>query len=124
VKYFSDDYFKEVEAKLSADERWADDTKSLKTTILMTVSDQGSSYLFNVENGKTTIQKVEPGTTAEFSFEGTFDTWLKVGKGTVDLQGAVLKGLLKFRGSITKILFYKDRFMRLLDVFKSIPLEV
>jgi putative sterol carrier protein len=71
----------------------------------------------------TTIAKTEPGLTVEFSFEGPYDAWTKVAKGEVDFQSAVLKGQLKFRGSVTKILFYKDRFNRITDVIRGIPAE-
>jgi putative sterol carrier protein len=76
-----------------------------------------------VEDGVTTISKVDAGTAAEFTFEGSYDTWTKVAKGEVDFQSAVLKGMLKFRGSITKILFYKDRFIRIAEVIRAVPVE-
>ena len=57
------------------------------------------------------------------AFEGTYDAWTKVAKGEVDLQSAVLKGQLKFKGSITKILMYRDKFMRIADVLKNVPKE-
>jgi len=123
VKYFSDEYFKELEQRLGADPNWQQDTKGFKTTILLNAADQNAAFLIKVEEGMTTIARVEPGTTAEFSFEGPYDVWMKVAKREVDFQSAVLKGLLKFRGSITKILFYKDRFMRITEVIRSIPVE-
>lgn len=123
VKYFTDEYFKEVEQKLAADPNWQQDIKGVKTTILLNAVDQSTAFLIKVEEGVTTIARVEMGTAAEFSFEGTYEVWTKVAKKEVDLQAAVLKGLLKFRGSITKILFYKDRFMRIAEVIRSIPVE-
>jgi putative sterol carrier protein len=123
VKFFTDEFFKEVEQKLSADPKWQQDTKGVKTSVLLGVTDQGSSYLLKVEEGVTTISKVEAGTPAEFSFEGGYEVWTRVAKGEVDFQSAVLKGMLKFRGSITKILFYKDRFLRIAEVIRSVPME-
>ena len=76
-----------------------------------------------MEEGKTVISPSDAGAQAEFSFEGTYDTWTKLAKGEVDFQSAVLKGLLKFKGSITKILLYKDRFLRIAEVMRSIPVE-
>jgi putative sterol carrier protein len=58
-------------------------------------------------------------TPAEFTFEGTYDSWTKVARGEVDMQSAVLKGLLRFKGSITKILTYRDRFMRIAEMLKG-----
>jgi putative sterol carrier protein len=123
VKYFSEDYFKELERRLSADPKWTEDTKGIKTSVLLAATDQGSSYVLRVEEGKTSIARAEQGAQAEFSFDGTYEVWTKVAKGEVDLQSAVLKGLLKFRGSITKILFYKDRFMRIAETLRSIEVE-
>jgi len=123
VKYFSEEYFKDVEQRLAADPNWQQDTKGVKTTILLNAVDQNALFMIKVEGGITTIARAEPGTTAEFSFEGPYEVWVKVAKKEVDFQSAVLKGLLKFRGSITKILFYKDRFMRITDVIRSVPVE-
>jgi len=123
VKFFSDDYFKEIEERLGADAQWQQDMKAVKSTILINVTDQGAIFLLKVENGSTTISRSATGVGAEFSFEGPYEVWTRVGRGELDFQSAVLKGLLKFRGSITKILFYKDRFNRISDVIKSIPVE-
>ena len=77
----------------------------------------------SVENGATTFQKVAPGASAEFSLDGTYDAWCKVAKGEIDLQSAVLKGQLKFKGSLTKILMYRDRFLRVAEIMKDTPKE-
>jgi len=123
VKYFTEEYFKYVENKLVADPKWLEDTKGVKTTILLGATDQGAAFLLKVEDGMTSISKAEAGTAAEFTFEGSYDTWTKVAKGEVDFQSAVLKGLLKFRGSITKILFYKNRFIRIAEVIRAVPVD-
>jgi len=123
AKYFSDEYFKEIELRLVSDPKWQQDTKGVKTTILLNAADRSTLFLIKVEDGVTTIARAEPGATADFSFEGPYEVWTRVAKGEVDFQSAVLKGLLKFRGSITKILFYKDRFTRITDVIKSVPVE-
>jgi putative sterol carrier protein len=123
AKYFTEEYFKEVEQKLAADPKWQQDTKGIKTTILLNSPDANALFLIKVEDGVTTISKTEPGVTVEFSFEGPYEVWTKVAKGEVDFQSAVLKGQLKFRGSITKILFYKDRFTRIAEIIRAVPVE-
>jgi putative sterol carrier protein len=123
AKYFSEEFFKEVEVKLGADPTWQQATKGVKSTIKLSTTDQGTSFLLTIEEGATRIGKTDAAMQAEFSFEGTYEAWSKVARGEVDLQSAVLKGHLRFRGSITKILFYKDRFVRIADVMKSVPLE-
>ncbi|HMD78599.1 MAG TPA: SCP2 sterol-binding domain-containing protein [Nitrososphaerales archaeon] len=123
AKFLSDEYFTELQSALAKDAKWAESTKSLKTTIAFNVTDISQNYVLGVENGVTNLQKVAPGTAAEFTFEGTYDTWCKVAKGELDLQSAVLKGQLRFRGSLTKILMYRDRFMRVADIMKEVPKE-
>jgi putative sterol carrier protein len=125
VKYFSPEFFTELQTSLEKDAKWQEGTKGLKTSMKLTTTDPNNTttYLLRVEDGKTTILPSDQAAQAEFAFEGTYETWTKVAKGEVDFQSAVLKGLLKFKGSITKILFYKDRFLRIADVMRSVPVE-
>jgi len=125
VKYFSTEFFAQLQDTLANDAKWQESTKGLKTSVkLSTTGPTGaSSYLLKVEEGKTTIAPSDQAAPAEFSFEGAYETWTKIAKGEVDFQSAVLKGLLRFKGSITKILVYKDRFMRIAEVIRSIQVE-
>jgi len=123
AKYFSEEYFKEVETRLNSDAKWQDGTKNLKTTLVLAATDQSAGFSVAVENGKTTIQRVEPNFQAEFAFEGPYEVWTRVARGELDFQAAVLKGSLRFRGSITKILFYRDRFVRIAEVIREVPKE-
>lgn len=123
AKYMSDEYFAQVQAALGQDQKWQESTKSFKTSIAFGVTDAGQSYLLNVENGTSTIQKVAPGAQAEFSFDGNYDSWCMVAKGEVDIQSAVLKGQLRFRGSLTKVLMNKDRLIRVAEIMRDVPKE-
>ena len=123
AKFLSDEYFSQVQAALSQDQKWLDSTKSVKTSIAFNATDIGQYYVLAVENGATTLQKVAAGAPAEFTFDGTYDAWVKVVKGEVDIQSAVLKGQLRFKGSISKILMYRDRLTRVADVMHDIPKE-
>ena len=123
AKFMSDEYVAQVQAALAQDQRWMESTKNFKTSIAFNVTDAGQSYVMSVENGATAFQKAAPGAPAEFSFDGTYDSWSKVAKGEVDMQSAVLKGQLKFRGSLPKILMNKDRFTRVAEVMAEVPKE-
>jgi len=125
AKYFSPEFFALLQESLVNDAKWQDGTKGLKTSMKLSTTDQdtASAYLLKVEEGKTTISPSDPAAQAEFSFEGTYETWTRLAKGEVDFQSAVLKGLLKFKGSITKILVYKDRFLRMAEVMRSIQVD-
>lgn len=108
---------------LEQDSKWVESTKGLRTSILMNARDIQASYIISVEDGRTIIKRAEPNEQAEFTFEGPYDTWARIGRGELDLQSAVLKGSLRFKGSITKILFYKERFMRIAEIIKQIEKE-
>jgi putative sterol carrier protein len=123
VKYLSDEFFTQVQAALAQDSKWIESTRNFKTSIGFGVTDIGQFYVVSVDNGTTQIQKAAAGAAAEFSFEGPYDSWCKVGKGEVDIQSAVLKGQLKFKGSITKVMMYRDKLNRVADVMKQIPTE-
>lgn len=123
AKFMSEEYISQVQSALSSDPKWSETTKSFKTSIAFNVTDIGQNFVMNVDNGTTTFQKVAPGTGAEFSFDGTYDAWSNVAKGEVDIQSAVLKGQLKFKGSLTKILMYKDRFVRVAEIMRDVPKE-
>ena len=125
VKYFSPEFFLQLQDGLANDAKWQEATKGLRTSVKLTSTElsNASTYLLRVEDGKTSISSSEQAEQAEFSFEGAYESWTKLAKGEVDFQSAVLKGLLKFKGSITKILAYKDRFLRIAEIMRSIPVE-
>ena len=123
AKFLSDEYFSMLQSALSQDPKWAESTKTVRTSVALNVTDIGQNYVLSVESGTTSLQKAAPGAAAEFSFDGTYETWSRVAKGELDLQSAVLKGQLKFKGSLTKILMYRDRFMRIAELIKQVPKE-
>ncbi|MCL4356161.1 MAG: SCP2 sterol-binding domain-containing protein [Nitrososphaerota archaeon] len=123
AKFMSDEYIAQVQSTLAADSKWVETTKGFKTSIAFNVTDSSQSFLMTVENGTTAFQKAEPGTAAEFSFDGTYESWCKVAKGEVDIQSAVLKGQLRFKGSLPKVIMYRDRLVRVAEVMKDVPKE-
>lgn len=123
ARFMSEEYITQVKSALVQDPQWMEATKNFKASVAFTLTDLGESYLMTVENGATAFQKAAPGTGAEFSFEGTYDAWCRVAKGEIDIQSAVLKGQLKFKGSLTKILTYRDKLVRVTDIMKQVPKE-
>ena len=122
-KFLSDEYFSQVQAALTQDPKWSESVKAIKTSIAINVTDIGQNYVLAVENGVTSLQKVAPGTPTEFSLSGTYEAWTRIGKGEMDIQSAALNGQLAFKGSITKVLVYRDRFMRVAEIMKEVPKE-
>ena len=52
VKFFTEEYFKEVGQRLVADPKWLEDTKGVKTTILLGAADQGANFLLKVDGAR------------------------------------------------------------------------
>ena len=123
AKYLSDEYFSQLLTALTQDAKWAESTKGLKTSVALNVTDIGQNYLLGVDSGTTTLQKAAPGTAADFTFEGTYEAWCRIGRGEIDLQSAVLKGQMKFKGSLVKILALRDKLNRVADVMREVPKE-
>ena len=123
AKYLSDEYFSQVQAALAQDQKWLESTRNFKTSIAINVTDIGQNYILSVDNGVTALQKAAAGAQAEFSLDGNYEAWSKVARGELDLQSAVLKGQLKFKGSLTKALLYRDKLMRIAEVMRDVPKE-
>ena len=125
AKFFSPEFFAQLQDALVHDAKWKESVNGLKTSIkLACVSGtERLEYLLKVEDGNTRIASWEPNAQAEFSFEGTYETWTRVAKGEVDLKSAVLKGLMKFKGSITKLVLQEERFVRIGQAMGSVPVE-
>jgi len=60
VKYFSQEFFAELQDKLSNDTVWQEGTKGTKTSMKLGSTDQNNTqnFLLQVEDGKTTITPV------------------------------------------------------------------
>lgn len=124
VKFFSQEFFQQFQDALTKDQKWQESAKGIKTSIRLTSTGPSPmSYVLKVEDGKTTLTPADSAVQPEFSLEGTYENWAKVAKGELDIQSGVLKGALKFKGSITKILVYRDRFMRIAEVMRTITIE-
>ena len=123
VKFQSDEYLAQYAKAIAADQKWAESTKGLKTSLKTTTTDTGQSYLLSVENGVTTMQKATSETPAEFSFESTYEGWSKVARGEMDMQSAILKGQVHFKGSLTKLLMHRRTLNRLAELMQEIPKE-
>ncbi len=125
VKYFSAEFFAQLQDALANDPKWQEDTKGLKTSIKLTSTDRASPRATSSRSrrGRRPSRRPSRARRRSSRSRGPTRRGRKVAKGEVDFQSAVLKGQLKFKGSITKILFYKDRFMRIAEVIRSVPVE-
>lgn len=123
VKFFGTEFFQELAARLNADAKFKELTKDIKTSMLFVIEDQNKAYLLTVTNGNAIAQESGLETPAEFKFIAPYEQWVVTGKGEADMNSLVLKGKMKFKGSLTKILYYQKRLLYITEILKGIPTE-
>ena len=113
MRFWSGDFFSDVAASLNTDPRVTESLKGITTTIIADCVDKGSAFTINVDNGRIDVHESSHGGTAEFVFSAPYDEWVKIIRDTLDIRGEVLKGRVKFRGSMPKMLLYLGRVSKL-----------
>lgn len=123
VQYFSKAFFGEIANRLNEDTEWAKNAGNLSVKLVLTCVDRGSSFLLDIQAGKITAVETAPDAPADFKFEGPYDAWVQLGRGEKDLQGLVLAGKMKFRGSLPRIMGMMGQLGRLTQMAQQIPKE-
>jgi len=123
VQFFSDAYFTELAARLEKDPDWMRGASKVTTKLMMTVTDRNEAHLLDVRAGNISVRSAKPDELADFKFEGTYDTWSRMGKERKDLNTLVLQGKIKFRGSLAKLLPLQGVLVRVEAVARAIPAE-
>ncbi len=113
MRFWSGDFFSTVAASLNADPRVTESVREITTTIIADCSDRGSAFTISVDNGRIDVRESGQGETAEFAFSAPYDEWVKIIRDTLDIRGEALKGKVKFKGSMPKMLLYLGRVSRM-----------
>ena len=106
VKYLSEEWAKEVNNRLQADEGVKNAAKGQNITIQQVYTDapQGEVKAYfkitdgNPELGLGEIEGAEATTTA------SYDTWVALNKGEIQGQAAFMQGKLKIQGNLMKVM--------------------
>ncbi len=109
MKFWSGEFFSTVAASLNADPKVAESIRGIATTIMADCSDRSSAFRIGVDNGRIDVSESSQGETAEFVFSAPYDEWVRIIRDTLDIRGEVLKGRVKFKGSMPKMLLYLGR---------------
>jgi len=99
----------------------------MNTTILAACSDRSEAFLIQVTDGNISSKEAPPQEKAEFKFTAPYEKWMMVAKGELKLQSEVVKGGIKFSGSMPKMLLYLGKVVRMekriLNIIKGMNLE-
>ncbi len=126
VQFFSMDFFNKLVNDLNNDQSLAKITKGLNTNLLLSCNELPSSYLVTVKEGRLSVKETSKNEAAEFSFTAPYQEWEKIARGQAKIQGEVITGKIKFRGSMPKMLLYLNKVMglesKIMKAITSMPL--
>ncbi|MFQ5951221.1 MAG: SCP2 sterol-binding domain-containing protein [Candidatus Geothermarchaeales archaeon] len=123
VKYFSEKFFRQIEESLNSNEQFAESVRDLETTILLVSEDPDISFLLSITDGKASVAKASPDEAAEFKLIAPYDEWVGTAKGEESLTRLVMSGKMKFKGSMSKMMFYMPKLRGIEDALKEIQKE-
>jgi len=106
VAYFTKEFFDEMARHLNSNPAFTNTIKDFNASMLLTCVDRGVSYKITARNGTVEVEESIEGEPADFHFAAPYDVWVSIGKGEVKIQGEVVGGRVKFRGSMPKMLLY------------------
>ncbi len=112
MRFWSQEFFDAAAGALNSDSRFPPLVAGISTTIVADCTDRGSSFRIKLEAGRVTVAPAA-GESAEFSFSAPYDEWTRIIRDGLDIRGEVLKGKVKFRGSMPKMLLYLGRVSRM-----------
>jgi len=100
---------------------------AIKTTIIAECSDRSSAFVIGVADGKITSKEAMPGEKAEFRFSAPYQEWARILKDESKIQGEVVRGRIKFSGSMPKMLLYLSKIVKMegkiIQMVKSMDLQ-
>ena len=120
VKYFSEEFFRQLEQALNSDEEFTEGLREVETSMLLVSEDTGGSFLLSLADGKVSVEEASPDHVAEFKIIGPYEEWVKSAKGEASLTRQVMSGKIKIRGSMSKMMFYWPKLQRIEDALKEI----
>jgi len=111
VKFWTMDFFRELVDRVNSDESLSKLTRGLNTSLLFDCN--GKAVLIAAEDGKLAVREPPTEKVAEFRFTASTEEWEKIAKGQAKMQGEVVSGRVKFRGSMPKMLLYLGKIVGL-----------
>lgn len=113
MRFWSEEFFKKTDILLNADEDLGKVFKGMDTTIIAECTDREESFFLIVKDGVINSRKISAGEKGEFRFSAPYDLWVKIAKGEEKVQSQVVRGKIKFRGSMPKMMLYLGKVVRM-----------
>lgn len=113
MQFWSKEFFDEAVARLGQDEKMKSAVKGISTSILAVCADRSPSFLIGVKDGSITVREAPSAESAEFRFTAPLEEWANIIQNGLKIQSEVVKGRVKFGGSLPKMLLYLSRVARM-----------
>ena len=111
--FWSPEFFQQAGEMLNSDKDLATALGSLNTTILAECSDRSTSFLIEVSKGRIISRGAKQGEKGEFKFSAPYQEWARILKDESKIQSEVVKGRIKFTGSLPKLLLYLSKIVKM-----------
>ena len=76
----------------------------MRTSIVAESTDTGASFMIQIKDGLVSVRPAVQGEPADFRFSAPYSEWVAVVRDDAQLRGEVVKGRVKFRGSMPMML--------------------
>ncbi len=113
MRFWSAEFFAEAQRVLAGDSELVSALGATKTSFLLECTDKPNAFLISVEGGRVETREADPAAQAEFRLAAPYEEWVKVVSGKAKLQGEVLRGNVRFRGSMPRMLLYLNKVLKM-----------
>ncbi len=124
VKFFTLEFFQKLAEELNSNPSFESSMADFQGSMILRVTDRNLAVYFEINNGKIeNLKEAEEGDEAEYVLEGTYDTWVRIGKAELMAREAIMSGAIKLEGSFMTLVSYADGFGVLLGTMAEMPKE-
>jgi len=126
VQYLGLDYWKKVKDIANADEEFRIKTKMFNASFTYGATDNDAvpDIYMKFDDGEVMeIRLIEEGEKTDYTLAGPYEIWMKLNKGELDAQSALMTRQLPFKGNMSSIIRYSKAFLRLFELMQTIPVE-
>lgn len=125
VRFWTTGFFTQLQDRLNAEESLSRLMKGLNTSLILDCA--GDGFLILVEEGRLSVKQASGSEKAEFRLSAPYEVWECISKGKTKVQGEIVSGRVRFRGSMPRMLLYLNKMVGLessiIRIMKGMNLE-
>lgn len=104
VKFWSEEFFSYASESLNKDPVFAPVFKGMRTRIIAESTDTKASFMIQIRDGVISARPAAQGEPTDFRFSAPYAEWVAIVRDDVQLRGEVVKGKVRFGGSMPMML--------------------